>query len=282
MMSPSRIAFALGATLGLHWTPGRSIDVVVADERPAIADALSVPAPVRGPDPFDRALFELRKLASWHGGTDRRVREAYDELLRLGGATPEIASQADTAVREGDAILAAMGELSGLAYRVGGDHPRLLERLEFHCARIPWKGFRTAALKKIATSSASGLRGRAARTPWSARAGSTIRLTSLSPCLQWTLLIDEGGSIPEALGQPAEGVEGRFVGLLVPQTVTLPALPSGWHALDQPDPGRSIASCRRSSTRPWGSTGSPCRSSRPPRPTRGSRASSSSSITCLG
>lgn len=232
----SRVAFALGASRGSHWTPVVRFEVVVADERPAVADTISVPTPTRGPNPLDRPLFELRKLASWHGGSDRRVREAYDDLLRLGGATPQIASQADTAVREGDMVLAAMGELSGLAYRVGGDHPRLLERLEFHCARIPWKGFRTAALKKIAASSASGLRGRAARDSVVCAHGVDHRLTSQSPCPQWTLLIDEGGAIPEALGQPAEGVEGRFVGLLVPQTVTLPALPSGWHAVDQPDP----------------------------------------------
>ena len=73
--------------------------------------------------------------------------------------------------------------------------------------------------------------------------GSTVKpslhthfIPSLAPAASWTLQVDEGGAFAPIVADEAH-CPSRVVGVLIPEKLRVPAVPAGWHAVEQKDLG---------------------------------------------
>lgn len=269
----TRLAFALGAQGGWTVAPIESVRVDdargarenMADEEgpqePAIEPSVTPAPPSRTTaapprqDDFHSAWKTLRIWASWYGANDPRVLDAKARLIAHPDAPRDAAYRADRAVSMGARSGAAFAEIEGLGRTHGANAAIVSRRVEELARELRWPEFIAIARKKLDRLGRIQARAKQAQTS-SVRASSLDhRVPSLSPSPRWTLAIDEGGDIPARLGDTFTGHEGRFVGLLVPERITLPALEPGWHAVEQSDHGSIDAVVQRVLDAPVGVLG---------------------------
>jgi hypothetical protein len=240
----TRAAFALGASGA--WTVDDVPTVRIVDDRsPTPAVAPRSPPPARampptsksdGVTPFEEACKTLRVRAGWDGAEDPRVHAERAAILARRDAPPDALARVERALIEGERSHRAVDEVQRLARTHGARAARVESRIAALAEELQWPGFVDVARKKIDRIDATQARGLAPQTSTVRASDLDHRITSLTPCDRWTLAIDESGSIPARVGDVASGLEGRFVGLLVPATVKLPALARGWHAVEQRNP----------------------------------------------
>ncbi len=248
-----RLAFALGAQGG--WTVEPVATVRVDDVRGArenLADEGGPQEPANEPsvtpappsqataatprhDDFHSGWKQLRLWASWYGATDPRVLDAKARLSAHPAAPRDVAIRVDRAVSDGARSGAAFAEIERLGRTHGANSAIVSQRVDELARELGFPEFTAVARKKLDKLASMQARAKQAQTSSVRASPVDHRIPSLSPSPRWTLAIDEGGDIPARLGDMVSGHEGRFVGLLVPESVTLAALDPGWHAVEQTD-----------------------------------------------
>ncbi|RKH29770.1 hypothetical protein D7V77_04890 [Corallococcus sp. CA041A] len=201
----------------------------------------SLRAPTRPvPLTYAKSLHDLELAACWYGRDARQTREARDVVLGFPEARADGGARAERVLQQGVRTHEELEKLEVLARKHGAEAPQTRMALEEAVRRVSWwKGFRERANRTLAQASAARARRQAMPGPPTSTVrpgGAEHQIQRLKPSSRWTLLIDEGGAIPDDPAAPAPGPRGRFVGLLVPEPAPLVPLKPGWHAMEQHDP----------------------------------------------
>lgn len=196
-------------------------------------------APVRPPAPPQdnrskgTILFEIRKLAAW-GKPEPLAKERAALLARF----PDAAAEADAAEADGRAQSEAFDRLNAAGQRRGPDSDAFAEVAREICQR--WRFLRPRVdrqyefwLAKQNNARRTAALVEQSRPLTSLRATGDHRILALPAAPAYTVLIDEAGQNFLAPGAP--GREGRFVAIVLPEGVTLPALPPDFHASKETD-----------------------------------------------
>jgi hypothetical protein len=208
-------------------------DTVVAEAPAPAPDVVPVAAPEVDPqDTIGRRRYELRKAASWYGRNDPRTLAAAAQVREIAGADPKTEAGIARDVQSGDLAFRVVANLETTLRRFGpssaegqsalANARKTLAHDRYALRKIDRAVERTEARNARNTSTDSDV----------TDGGIEHSIPRLAPSPAWTLLVDEGGDFLESeSGAPRGG--GKVVGLLIPQSVSLPGLPPRWHAVDQ-------------------------------------------------
>lgn len=194
----------------------------------------ATPATTRDLSAFRAATFEALRSASYYGKDDRRTVQAREAALSLPDIGSDDRETLERAIANGHREFVALTRLDDVLFRGGLDSAaaqQVVDELR--------RQFRTNnyILRKIDRALDRARTRRSRASQWAE--GSIVHATDtahqiprLAPAVSWTLLIDEGGQFDEPVpGEPT--ASGKVVGLLIPNTVSLPDLAPGWHAVEQ-------------------------------------------------
>lgn len=243
------------------------LDEQAAEEQlrqPVLAVADSAPlAPKR---PLEAILREIQKMASFDGNHEDRLKQLTNELAQ---GYPGKEAEAERRMATGRDIHAQLQQIQQAANSEGAHSQTAQARYRAFCKAFPYlrdkadkqleygeqarkRRQQEDKLKKsgqqLTTVQARQKPQTETRAPHIAPSRQTITpmpdaplhaqdIRGLKPAAAWRLVIDESGShFAEDARQGAQKKSqlGRWVGLLVPENAhRLPALESGWHAVDK-------------------------------------------------
>lgn len=225
------------------------------------ADKAIPELPVKASPRFDAGASEAEKQArdlAWqyylkhvwgeqkHQNQINQLKGAFKQLLSQNPELMYLQRELDKAVREGREAHRLGNELASL-FQSGRSDTELHEWLDHSCKKAPkriaahlQRTFKKACERRQNThqkiQQARGFKPSMPAVELTEQ-GHPNAIAHLQPSAQWTLLIDETGvefgTEADALADTHREL-GKVVGLLLPEGVTLPALPDKFHATDEP------------------------------------------------
>jgi hypothetical protein len=201
--------------------------LVTTPERAAAPEAAVAVAPL------EDLLRAVERSANRHGAVHGETEAAVAQVLAHPRGT---AAAAEARLERGLRSASLLRDIYGLAARHGREDARVAAALKAFRREYPYLDRRaeqeadrggTARQRRQEADRRRAEGMRVSRV----RAGSVRHeVAAMTPSPAWQLLIDETGK--RFSTEVRDGAEGRFVGLLVPQAVSLPSLPRGFHAVD--------------------------------------------------